>query len=132
MTKSTPSQSITKDFVVMTPDKRAVIEHLDSTLYERLDRDYHGFKYHELISCHEFDQSWSSWEIHPNGDEIVILLSGKVTFILQLEEGNKSIQLDEEGAYVIVPKNVWHTAQTDVKTRLLFITPGEGTRHKDT
>jgi mannose-6-phosphate isomerase-like protein (cupin superfamily) len=71
---------IDTEFVVLSPDKVASIEAKDSTLYQRLVTDYDGFRGHELISCHEFDEDWSSWEIHPHGDEIVILLSGEVRF----------------------------------------------------
>lgn len=124
------SQSITKDFVVLSPDKHATIERCDSGLYERLDKDYGGFKGHDLISCYEFDDDWSSWERHPHGDEVVVLLSGAATFVLQCEDGVKSLHLEQEGAYVIIPKNVWHTVQTGVKTKILFVTPGEGTEHK--
>lgn len=124
------THSIKQDFVVLSPDKSATIEAADATLYQRLDRDYQDFKGHELISCHEFNEDWSSWEIHPNGDEVVILLSGDVTFVLQTEGGRESVQLKEQGSYVVVPKNVWHTALTQVETKLLFITPGEGTDHK--
>ena len=125
------SGSIDRDFVVIGPDKEAFIERFDSTLYARLDRDYNGFKAHDLVSCYEFDRDWPSWEIHPNGDEIVILLSGKVTIVLQSDQGDQSIHLDKQGEFLIVPRNVWHTAQTANKTRMLFITPGEGTQNKD-
>ncbi len=123
--------SIQQEFVVLSPDKKASIERCDATLYERLDKNYNGFGGHELISCHEFSTNWSSWEIHPNGDEVVILLAGRATFILQLAEGEQTQQLAEVGDYIVVPKNIWHTVHTNVKTRLLFITPGEGTQNKD-
>ncbi len=123
--------SIEKEFVVMDADKKATIEQFNPTLYERIDKKYNGFKGCELISCYEFSEDWSTWEIHPNGDEIVILLSGEVTFILQLEDGDKSIFLDNTGSYVVVPKNVWHMARTNVNTKMLFITPGEGTKNKN-
>ena len=125
------TQSIEREFVVLNADKRARIELFDSTLYERLDQEYNGFKGCELISCYEFSTDWPTWEIHPNGDEIVILLSGSVTFILQLGDREKSVFLDTMGSYVIVPKNVWHTAKINVTTKMLFITPGEGTQNKD-
>jgi len=48
--------SIENKFVVVSPEKIASIENFDSGLYERLDRDYNGFKGHELISCHILDQ----------------------------------------------------------------------------
>ncbi len=124
------AQSISKDFVVLSPDKSATIEPCDAGLYARLDKNYNDFKGHELVSCYEFDQDWSSWERHPHGDEVVILLSGAATFVLQTEGGDTSLALKQEGAYVIVPKNVWHTVRTEVKTKMLFLTPGEGTEHK--
>lgn len=124
------THSINQDFIVLSPDKSATIEAADAGLYHRLTRDYQDFKGHELISCHEFNEDWSSWEKHPNGDEVVILLSGEVTLVLQTEDGRESVQLKEQGGYVVVPKNVWHTALTRVETKLLFITPGQGTDHK--
>ena len=123
--------SIENDFVVLDAEKNATIEHSDSALYERLDINYNGFTGCELISCYEFSEDWATWEIHPNGDEIVILLSGNVTFILQLVDGERSIFLEKFGSYVIVPKNVWHRAKTNVDTKMLFITPGEGTKNKN-
>lgn len=124
-----PNQ-IEQDFVVLSPDKRASIEHANSTLYERLDKTYGDFSGHELISCYEFDSDWSNWEIHPHGDEVVVLMSGEVSFILHMEERDTSVKLSEQGQYVIVPKGIWHTAKTDVKSKLLFITPGQATQHK--
>jgi len=74
-----------------------------------------------------FNEDWPSWEIHPKWDEVVILLPGKVTFVLQNENGESSVSLTEEGSYIMIPKGVWHTARTNSKSKMLFITPGEGT-----
>ncbi len=125
------TSSLDREFVVLDSDKNAHIEVADSALYERIDKSYGGFKNCELISSYEFDCDWPTWEIHPNGDEIVILLRGKATFILQIGAEDKSVILEDEGAYVVVPRNTWHTAKISEKTKLLFITPGEGTEQKD-
>jgi len=121
---------IEKDFVVLSPDKEASVEVNDSLLYQRLNQNYEDFEGHELISCHTFSQNWSSWEIHPKGDEIVVLLSGKIEFVLDFENEQRVVALESEGDYAIVPKNTWHTARTSTLTKMLFITPGEGTEHK--
>ena len=60
----------------------------------------------------------------------MILLSGQVTFVLQQDAGEELVLLDQPGDFVVVPKNTWHSARTEVKTKLLFVTPGEGTHHK--
>jgi hypothetical protein len=72
------------------------------------------------------------WEMHPNGDEIVCLLAGAVTFMLEGNEGTQAIELNEGGAYVIVPKDTWHTAKVRRPSRMLSITAGEGTQHRAT
>lgn len=122
--------SIERDFVVLSPEKKVTIEHCDLGLYSRLDATYKDFAGHELISSHEFTSDWPSWEIHPFGDEVVILLSGKTTLLLQLQSGEIAIELSEQGQYAIVPKGVWHTAKTPLNAKLLFITPGQGTQNK--
>ena len=60
----------------------------------------------------------------------MILLSGQVTFVLQLETGEQAITLQKQGEFAVVPKGVWHTAKTNVETKMLFVTPGEGTQHR--
>lgn len=123
--------SIDKEFVVMSPEKNASIEHPDSEPYARLDENYNHFVGHELISCYEFTSDWSSWEMHPHGDEVVILMSGRATFVLETAQGEKSIELSEPGQYVIVPKGTWHTAKTPGSAKMLFVTPGQGTEHRN-
>ena len=117
------------EFVVMSPNKDAFIEQNDNGLYQRLDSRYGDFLGHELISCYEFTSDWPTWEIHPKGDEVVMLMSGSATFLLKLENGVVSVELKEEGQYVVVPKGTWHTAKTPSYSKLVFITPGQGTKN---
>ncbi|HEY9042255.1 MAG TPA: hypothetical protein VIN66_08750 [Rheinheimera sp.] len=128
MTKTT--LSIDSEFVVLNPNQQASVELADGGLYQRLDSAYNGFAGHQLVSCYAFSANWPSWERHPNGDEIVILLSGQTEFILQTDDGDVSIKLSRQGEYVLVPRSVWHTARTLNRCKLLFITPGEGTEHR--
>lgn len=122
---------IERDFVVLSPQKKAFIEEFDSGLYERLDRNYENFADHELISCHEFEKDWESWEAHPHGDEVVILISGEVSMVFRTDAGDNTVELCRQGQYVLVPQGVWHTAKTKIKSKLLFITPGQATQHSE-
>ncbi len=124
------SFNIEHKFVVLSPDKEAHTVVNSPQVYEDLDRDYADFKGHELIAIHEFKEDWPSWEVHPNGDEIVVLLSGAATFILRIDNTNREMKLSTEGETVIVPKGVWHTAKIDSVAKMLFITPGEGTQNE--
>ena len=114
-------------FVVLTPDKAAETVKNTPTMFEELDSTYGDFKHHELIALFEFQEDWPSWEIHPNGDEVVVLLSGSATFVVKLDDDKREVRLSRPGDSVIVPRGAWHTARIDVPTKLLFITPGEGT-----
>ncbi len=124
-------KNIQNEFVVLDHEKNATVELCDSSLYERIGQNYGEFIGHELISCHEFSEDWPSWEIHPHGDEVVILLSGKATLVLDLGNEQQQIELSEQGDYVLVPRDTWHTAKIKAQSKLLFITPGQGTLNKD-
>lgn len=105
---------------------------VDDRFWQRLTTGQLGTFHNErLVMSQAFDTDWPSWEMHPNGDEIVCLLSGAVTFVLERERGTQAIELKDSGTYVIVPKGTWHTAKARGPARMLFITAGEGTQHRN-
>ena len=73
--------------------------------------------------------SWTSWERHPAGDEVVVALSGRQTLIQEIDGGQRRIEL-RAGQAVINPRGVWHTADVHEPGSALFITPGRGTEHR--
>ena len=83
-----------------------------------------------LMSAFTFSEPWRSWERHPAGEELVMLLTGAATLVLEESGRERAVHLTEPGAYVLVPANVWHTARTDVPATMLFLTPGSGTEHR--
>jgi len=120
--------NLASTFAVLRPDLGATPVAVTPTVYEELDRRFAGFKDHVLVSIFDFAADWPTWERHPAGDEIVCLLSGRATFLF--EGSREQMELSEPGSFVIVPKGTWHTAKTTVPTRMLFVTPGEGTENK--
>lgn len=40
------------------------------------------------------------------------------------------VALDKVGEYVLVTRNVWHTARTSEPITMLFLTPGAGTENR--
>ncbi len=83
-----------------------------------------------LVSQFSFDTDWASWERHPAGEEFVCLLEGSVEFVLEIDGEHQRVALTEPGQFVLVPKNTWHTAKVTRPTRMLFITPGDGTENR--
>lgn len=105
---------------------------VDATFWQRItDGQLGDFRNEYLVTMHAFDSDWPMWEMHPNGDEIVCLLSGAAIFILELEGEKKRTELTESGSYVIVPKGAWHTVNASAPCSMLFITAGEGTQHRE-
>lgn len=98
-------------------------EELAGGKYPQLDQG-------RLMSAFTFSEPWSTWERHPAGEELVMLLSGAATVMLEESGQERAVQLSEPGAYVLVPPNVWHTVKTRVPTTILFLTPGAGTEHR--
>jgi mannose-6-phosphate isomerase-like protein (cupin superfamily) len=68
-------------------------------------------------------------EMHPDGDELVFLLSGRVTVVIEDEAPPRHVTLTE-GQAVIVPRGVWHKVLLDEPSQLLHITPGPGGEHR--
>jgi quercetin dioxygenase-like cupin family protein len=82
-----------------------------------------------LVCISEQSATWDSWERHPAGEEVVILLSGRIDLIQDLADGHRVIALTP-GQAIINPANVWHTAHVHEPGQALFITPGRGTEHR--
>ena len=36
------------------------------------------------VAMHTFSESWTSWEMHPNGDEVVLCTAGEITLVQEL------------------------------------------------
>ncbi|HEV2680754.1 MAG TPA: hypothetical protein VGV14_09670 [Rhodanobacter sp.] len=80
-----------------------------------------------LVSEFEFAADWPNWEMHPNADEFVYLLSGAAEVHLEESQGLRKIALSGSGA-IVVPRGVWHTAKVIVPSRMLHVTRGAGTQ----
>jgi mannose-6-phosphate isomerase-like protein (cupin superfamily) len=83
-----------------------------------------------LVSFYTFAADWDSWEIHPHGDELVCLFSGAMDFELEAPAGRRVVELREPGSFLVVPRSTWHTARVLEPSRALFVTAGQGTRHR--
>jgi mannose-6-phosphate isomerase-like protein (cupin superfamily) len=104
---------------------------VDAGFWGRLSSGQLGsFRNEYLVTTQECSADWPHWEMHPNGDEVVCLLSGSLDFILGIGAEERRVPLSAAGSYVIVPKGMWHTAKMSEPCRLLFITAGEGTQHR--
>lgn len=83
-----------------------------------------------LVSLFRFEESWSSWEMHPEGEEVVCVLQGHMVLHQELLDGTRqSVELGP-GDYAINPRGAWHTADASEPVVALFVTPGKGTTNR--
>jgi mannose-6-phosphate isomerase-like protein (cupin superfamily) len=82
-----------------------------------------------LVCIVEQGATWDTWERHPAGEELVVLLSGRVDLVLDLD-GSEQVVALHPGQAMVNPPNVWHTARVHEPGQALFVTPGRGTEHR--
>ncbi|HEY8946312.1 MAG TPA: hypothetical protein VIM73_18805 [Polyangiaceae bacterium] len=82
-----------------------------------------------LVSIHETQSDWDSWEIHPAGDEVVLLLRGRARFIQELDGAHRVVVVGPNEA-IVNPAGTPHTADVLEPFAALYITPCPGTRHR--
>ena len=83
-----------------------------------------------LVSLFRFEESWTSWEMHPDGEEVVCCLQGHMTLHQQLADGTEQSWELGPADYAVNPRGAWHTADAEEPVVALFITVGKGTTNR--
>ncbi len=83
-----------------------------------------------LVSMHRFTENWTSWEMHPSGDEVVLCTTGQITLHQEFADGSTASVTLSPGDYAINPPGCWHTADVAEDATAVFITAGWGTEHR--
>ena len=82
-----------------------------------------------LVTVNTSEGDWKHWEMHPKGDEVLVLLEGEMQVVFERPKGNETHDM-HPGSTLVVPAGVWHRARAQRNARMLFITFGAGTSHK--
>ena len=82
-----------------------------------------------LVMIETTPKSWGTWEMHPEGDEIVIVLEGKGVFVQQIDGQERRMPIRPYGT-IVNPAGVWHTADVEEPVKAVYMTPCPGTRHR--
>ena len=80
-----------------------------------------------LLTMHTFSEPWDTWEVHPNGHEVVLCTAGELTLHQEYPDGREVTVTIGPGEYVINEPGVWHTADVSAPATAVFVTAGEGT-----
>lgn len=82
-----------------------------------------------LVTVFEMTEDWTSWEVHPAGDEVVLCVSGRFR-LHQERDGETAVVELGPGEYAVNPPGTWHTADVIEPGTGFFITAGQGTDHR--
>ena len=82
-----------------------------------------------MVMMFHMDESWTSWECHPAGDEVVTACTGIHRFVQEIDGAEEVVQIGP-GEALINPPGVWHTADVIEAGWVLTVTPGLGTDHR--
>ncbi|GAC1588955.1 MAG: hypothetical protein NVS3B5_21760 [Sphingomicrobium sp.] len=114
---------LTRHFAQLTPDDGCIPIEVGPSFWEEAVVSLPPGR---LVSLIESDSDWASWERHPDGEEMIIPLSGKLALLLEINGATIERQLGK-AEFLIVPRGIWHTANVISAGQALFITPGTGT-----
>jgi len=82
-----------------------------------------------LASVYELDGAMAHEEMHPHGDELHFLVSGRFDLVLVEADGETVIPM-HPGDCANVPRGVWHRFVVHEPARALALTAGRGTEHR--
>ena len=99
-----------------------VDENFWATIHERTDLD-EG----RLVMATPMTDDWRSWEMHPDGDEVILITDGEVR--VHTDPGTPVVVRAPN--LVIMPAGTWHTMDVIEPARVVTITWGAGTQHRD-
>lgn len=108
--------------VHITPERKAIVAELKPGPPERID----GYS---IGVAHMTQNAPHGGEVHPDGDEILYLISGRVDVTLEEESGDRLLELSP-GDMCVVPKGLWHRVDIREPSHLVFLTPGPNGDHR--
>ena len=121
-----PVMSPINDYVVLSQDGNASRIEGGDQFWRLSEADLDAVGRQWLLAEFIFDTDWPNWEMHPEADELVYVLSGEANILLESERGIELVHVVAP-ALVRVPRGIWHTAKIIQSSRFLHMTMGAGT-----
>jgi mannose-6-phosphate isomerase-like protein (cupin superfamily) len=107
--------------------------HADKALWQRMtsDRALSAGRMSGVEAVRTNDDVHASkWERHPNGDELLCVVSGRIDVVLEEPSGERVIPLEPLSA-LIVPQGVWHRLLVKEPAVLVGVTRPADTQLRD-
>ncbi len=82
-----------------------------------------------LVGIVGADATWTHWECHAGGDELVVQLTGRSEIVQEIDGGLRRVALGP-GQGMINPRGVWHTSDVHEPGQSLFVAGGRRTLYR--
>ncbi len=82
-----------------------------------------------LAALYPFDADGAAWERHPNGAELLLMVTGEMDLVLEGPGGDVTVRLPAGRAFV-VPRGAWHRQVVRVPGTYVGVTFGRGSEHR--
>ncbi|GAA4596302.1 hypothetical protein GCM10023194_68150 [Planotetraspora phitsanulokensis] len=97
---------------------------------QAMDSDEDGWRLTAFHAKTVADVHGDHWEVHPEAEEVVSCLVGKISVYLRPEEPG---QEEEEirlwaGTAAIIPRGRWHRIELDIPSNIMAVTLPRGSR----
>jgi sulfate adenylyltransferase large subunit len=115
---------LARTFVQLDDGGAARLLEVTPDFWQTLDKRK-GLDHARLVSLVTYKSSWEQWTQHPEGDELIVLLSGSVDFLLEDASGSRKVELRGRSA-LVVPRGTWRTADVHEPSECLHVTWGAG------
>lgn len=68
------------------------------------------------------------WEVHDEGDELLVVVRGRMEFVIENEDGSRTTERVHAGQAIQIPRGRAHAGIVLEEVDVLFLTPSEGSR----
>ncbi|MCR9194196.1 MAG: cupin domain-containing protein [Hyphomonas sp.] len=101
---------------------------------ERVADDLSAMEFASLASFNggEVGVFWSEpggtspWEMHPDCDEMLQIISGEIDVEILPSDGGSAIRKRvSSGSFIVIPKGCWHRQTMLERTKEIYVTPGK-------
>jgi mannose-6-phosphate isomerase-like protein (cupin superfamily) len=125
----TKAFALDRTYVQLADGATAVPIVVGSNFWQRVGEEA-ALQEGRMVTFFHLDRSNMHWEMHPAGDELLVLVSGKIAVVLDDGTARRKASM-KAGEALIVPRGVWHTLEIAEPGDLLAITRGAGTEVRD-
>ena len=122
---------LTQTYVHLEPGPGVHVLDVDERFWQTIG-DRTELQTGRLVMAGDTTADWDHWEMHPHGDELIMVVRGAVRIHLDAPDDPTPTEPIELAApqLVSMPAGTWHTMDVIEPARVVTITWGAGTQHR--